>query len=81
MTEDGTIVSAEARGHQQRVFAWTKETGMVELPSLGGTFEGVNAANSSGVLTGVSSFKKVKGGIDERAVIWTPTAAGLEALE
>lgn len=82
VSEDGTIIGfSEARGKQRRAFAWTSETGMVELPSLGGTFEEVIAANANGVLAGISSFKKVKGSTDEHPVIWTPSSARRETLK
>lgn len=40
-----------------------------------GALDAVLAANASGVLVGVSSFKGIKGRTDERAALWTPAAA------
>jgi len=76
VTEDGTVFgSSDARGKETQAFVWTPQSGMRELPSLGGPYSAVISGNAGGTVVGVSSFKGVKGRVDERAVLWTPKTA------
>ena len=68
VTEDrGLIIGSIFAETGQRVFAWTKTTGLTDIGTLGGDFGWSSDINSSGLVAG---YSKIAGG-DEHAIAWS----------